>query len=416
MPTLNSPGDTRLETIVSAELHAVVQRVTTGRSLDDVLVAVLEAVESLLGAASSTIILTQYDGSPSRERFTTRQTGRPHWDARANTRRTASPGKFLRRARRSRSAMRASIPEPRPWSSPVDRAFVAVPIRYAENNVGVLYVNWWEPRQFGASEIALLETIATYGAIAIENARLRRQENLARREAEELQQRLQRFVATVAHDLEGPLTLVVAYSELLRRSTPPERLEVAARALPGMDRAARRIQRLVHDLHAVARIGASRLEVVPSRIDLCELLGAIVADLQGTTANHQLAVEGPTSLLGEWDSAQISEAFTNLVSNAIRYSVDGGPVRIVVDEAGDLVIVRVVDQGIGISADQIPRLFQPFSQLSPEPTTDGAGLGLYIAKAIIELHGGKIWAKSELEKGSTFTVALPRWQNLRRTH
>jgi signal transduction histidine kinase len=104
---------------------------------------------------------------------------------------------------------------------------------------------------------------------------------------------------------------------------------------------------------------------------------------------------------------------TNLVSNAIRYTVDGGTIRVMVAEAGELVIIRVIDPGIGIAPEHLPRLFQPFSQLSPEPTTKGAGLGLYIAKAIVELHGGQIWAKSVLGTGSTFSVALPRWQRYR---
>jgi two-component system sensor histidine kinase VicK len=142
-------------------------------------------------------------------------------------------------------------------------------------------------------------------------------------------------------------------------------------------------------------------------------LRTVIAQQQATTLNHQLVLDAPTSLIGEWDATRISEVLTNLVSNAIRYSVDGGKIRITVDEAGELVIVRVIDPGIGIAPDLLPRLFQPFSQLSSEPTTNGAGLGLYIAKAIVELHGGQIWAKSAEGKGSTFSVALPRWQRYR---
>jgi signal transduction histidine kinase len=394
--------------LVAAELHSVSQQISTGLALEDALAGVLRSAEKLLDAAWASIDLPDDDGAEPRRRFTTHETGEPHWDHQrgglldwlAESVIHTGEGLAIVDAL-SDSRTRDLPPSPR-------RAVVAVPMQHAEQTIGVLFASWREPRIVSSAELSLLEILATYGAIAVENARLHAREIAARRDAEDAHGQLQRFLASVAHDLEGPLTLVVAYGELLRLSKSGDAREIAQRALPGMERAARRIQRLVNDLLIVARIGARRFDVNPAPMDLIELLQDVVERQQGTTQEHEITLDAPADLAGEWDRERLADLFANLIANAINYSLDGGEIRVVVDEVGDGVIVKVVDRGVGIAPEQVPQLFQPFSRLDLEPTTKGAGLGLYIAKTIVELHGGRIWVKSEPGQGSTFAVALPR--------
>ncbi len=396
--------------VVAAELHSVVQGITAGLSLDDALARVLRAVEKLVGASSASILLVESDGSINPRRFTTSTTGEPHWDDHTRVRPDGITRTVLDTGQVIAIDDTLGDPRTRDVARPERPSIAALPMRYDERDVGVLYTNWREPYNIRADDLECLATLATYGAIAIENARLHAQERETRRDAEEAHQRLQRFLAMVAHDLEGPLTMVVAYGELLRSSNGDDAQEVAQRVIPGIERAARRIQRLVNDLLFVSQMGSQRLSIVPSTMDLVSVLHSVIGQQQTMTTSHRLVLDAPARLEGEWDREKISNVFINLLSNAVKFSPDGGDIRITVDFSSDSVTVKVVDSGLGIDPDQIPRLFQPFSRLDLEPTTKGAGLGLYIAKAIVELHGGRIWVKSEAGRGSVFSVVLPRWR------
>jgi signal transduction histidine kinase len=200
---------------------------------------------------------------------------------------------------------------------------------------------------------------------------------------------------------------MVAYTELLRQGTPEEQFEAAQQALPGLENAARRVQRLVNDLVDLARISAGRFEVQPAAVDLAAIIRQIAEQLQETTDQHRLIVDVPQTVPGEWDPARIRQVLTSLITNAIQYSPDGGEIRIAARLGEREVEISVADQGIGIAPEQMSRLFLPFSRLDPEPTTKDTGLGLYFAKAIVEAHGGRIWLQSRPGKGTTFFFALP---------
>jgi signal transduction histidine kinase len=402
--------DRSSEQRVAAELHRVVQSITAGLSLDETLAGVLRAVERLVGAYNASIFLVEPDGSLGRQRFTTSATGEPHWDDHSRVRPSGVTNLVLRSGELIAIEDTLADPRTRDVARP-DRPSIAVlPMCYEHRDVGVLYANWREPHLFQPEDLEYLRTLATYGAIAIENARLHEQERHIRREAQEANQRLQRILAVVAHDLEGPLTMVVAYSELLRSSTENDAPEVAERVIPGIERAARRIQGLVNDLLFVSQMGTQRLLIAPSAMDLMHVLHLIISQEQAIASSHRLVLDGPARLEGEWDHERLANVFTKLISNAVKFSPNGGDVVVTVEFSSDTVTVRVTDQGLGIEPEQMSLLFQPFAQLDLEPTTKGAGLGLYIAKSIVEQHGGRIWVQSEPGRGSCFTVALPRWR------
>jgi signal transduction histidine kinase len=167
------------------------------------------------------------------------------------------------------------------------------------------------------------------------------------------------------------------------------------------------MQRLVEDLFVAAQLGEGQFKLKPGPMDLAECIRQVVAEQQARTDRHRLVVDGPSSLPGRWDEGRIRQTLTNIISNAIKYSPDGGEVRVVYTRANGVARVAVSDQGPGISDEDLQRLFQPFARLDRAEPVMGTGLGLFISKGIVESHGGRIWVESEIGRGSTFVLTLP---------
>jgi signal transduction histidine kinase len=129
---------------------------------------------------------------------------------------------------------------------------------------------------------------------------------------------------------------------------------------------------------------------------------------QATTERHQLVLEAPEQLEGEWDPGRLGQVLDNLLGNAITYSPDGGMVRVAVRQEDGQAIISVSDQGLGLRQGDLGQLFQLFSRLETGREIRGTGLGLYISRGIVEAHGGSVRAESAGPgRGATFTVALP---------
>jgi signal transduction histidine kinase len=217
------------------------------------------------------------------------------------------------------------------------------------------------------------------------------------------------FVASVSHELRTPLTSIVGYVNILQ-----ERPDLPADVLAQLDVVARntdRLNRLVADLLHTAQVDDGPMHVVRSETDL----GAIVRDSvqaarpAAERAGVDIDVEAPASLIVMADPQRIAQVVDNLVSNAIKYTVAGGRVRVSVALEGNRVELSVADTGIGISAADRDRLFTRFfrTRQAEERSIQGVGLGLSITKTIVESHGGRIEVQSELGQGSEFRVRLP---------
>jgi signal transduction histidine kinase len=225
--------------------------------------------------------------------------------------------------------------------------------------------------------------------------------------AEAAQQRIQASMSIISHELRNPLTALRAYAQLLRRDSHQQssRLENRAQLI---EQATQRLHRLVDDLLDASRIGAGHFQISARPVDICALARDVVELQQATTDHHRLVLTAPQHLEGTWDPDRLSQFLANLISNAIKYSPDGGEVRVRIDETDGDVRVSVGDQGPGIAAEQAPLLFQPFSRLEGTQRVGGLGVGLAITKGIVEAHGGRIWVESQVGQGSTFVVVLPR--------
>ncbi len=142
-------------------------------------------------------------------------------------------------------------------------------------------------------------------------------------------------------------------------------------------------------------------------MDLAALARQTVEEQRYTATTHSLSLQAPPCLEGSWDSDRMSQLLTNLISNAVRYSPKDSDVRVAVRQLPDSAVISVCDHGIGIPPEQQDLLFRPFSRLDGAKARKGTGLGLYICKAIVEAHHGRIWVESEQGKGTSFHVSLP---------
>ena len=226
------------------------------------------------------------------------------------------------------------------------------------------------------------------------------------RQLEEEKEQRERFIAMVTHDLRNTITILRGYAQLLRPSTKLGE-EQRQQAIARVEEQSRLLERMVSDLGDVSRIATGRFEMRRVATDLAALAREVAAERQLTTGVHKLVVEAPDSLAGVWDRDRLRQVLGNLLDNAIRYSPAGGEIRLGVRRLADTAEVSVADQGPGMSREELERVFEPFVRGTQAQAREGLGLGLYIAKAIVEAHGGRIWAESEVGKGSKFTFTLP---------
>jgi signal transduction histidine kinase len=221
------------------------------------------------------------------------------------------------------------------------------------------------------------------------------------------------FLSIAGHELRTPITTLVLQIEglegVLREKAPAEVFDGVSRRLTITRRQVDRLVALIATLIDVSRINARRVEVSREPADLAEMLRSAVDRLcdQASRAGSSLRLEAGGPIRGDFDVSRVDQVVTNLLSNAIRYG-RGKP--IVVRASGDDGRARfsVEDAGIGIAAADQPRIFEQYERAAPMTNYAGLGLGLWISRHLVEAMGGTISLRSELGKGSVFTVELPR--------
>jgi PAS domain S-box-containing protein len=235
-------------------------------------------------------------------------------------------------------------------------------------------------------------------------------ERAANEHLRELDRLKDEFIALVSHELRTPLTSIRGYLEFLLEDA--ERLAPEhARFLGVVDRNAERLQHLVNDLLFVAQVDAGRLTIQQAEVDLAELAAEAVEAARVVASAKEIELdldaEPIESLVG--DRARLAQLLDNFISNAIKFTPEGGRVTVRAWAEGEHGLVSIADSGIGIPEDEQARLFERFYRASSatEQAIPGTGLGLAIAKAIVDAHGGTIRVESVVGRGTTFTVALP---------
>jgi signal transduction histidine kinase len=236
------------------------------------------------------------------------------------------------------------------------------------------------------------------------------QEQVARAQAERALRERDEFLALASHELKTPAATLSATAQLLRRqlgrkgSLEPEQVE---HALDRLQEQSRRLARLVDRLLDVSRINSARLTIQPEPTDLAKLVSSAVAARQLTTTRHTIVLKGPDQVRVDVDHDRITQVVTNLLDNAIKYSSDGGLIEVDLRPGMRQVDLVVRDHGVGIPADRRDKLFERFYRAHDGDHFSGMGLGLFISRHLVELHGGSITADSPPDGGARFTVCLP---------
>lgn len=237
-------------------------------------------------------------------------------------------------------------------------------------------------------------------------------EQVMRTQAEEAVRLRNELIATVVHDLKTPLTVIKGYARLLqsgRGGDPQVFLRTINQQVDAMQ------SMLDHLLDAAQLQMGPPLHLELAPVDLAELARRLVDQHQTTTERHELRLVAPPAgtVVGRWDAAKLEQIVGNLLTNAIKYSPQGGLVEVTVAREGEQARLAVRDQGVGIPAEALPRLFEPFyrtggaARTGDERGIQGRGLGLFSAQRLAQLHGGRIEVSSQPGQGSVFTLVLP---------
>jgi signal transduction histidine kinase len=229
--------------------------------------------------------------------------------------------------------------------------------------------------------------------------------------ASDADQRKNEFLATIAHELRTPLVPVMNSLEILKREDADRPMHDRARAM--IERQVKQMKRLVDDLLDISQIARNQIDFHRTRVDLGVLLEqAVEASRPGIEACGQTVTLSPAArpVWVDGDEARLTQVFSNLLTNACKYSDSGGHITVAVELSGSDVVVAVSDSGIGIHPGLLERIFERFVQVAPsgERARGGMGIGLSLARQMVELHGGTIAAHSQgTGQGSRFTVRLP---------
>lgn len=291
----------------------------------------------------------------------------------------------------------------------VTRSLLAIPMRVKDNVIGVLEVvnkhqlPWTdEDREYSA-------VLAAQAAVAIETTRLVAALQAANRELSELDKMKNDFIAIASHELRTPVAVMLGYASFLQDEAEGKLSEHVAKVVTS----GLQLRAIIEDLTNLRYLHQSAAELQCGMVSLVEIMEEAIQDVLKTAEakGHKLTVQYPDeNLMLNVDYIRVVMALTNLLNNAIRFTPDGGQIALRGEAHAGEAWVTVTDNGIGLADNQLERVFEKFYQVEDHMTRKhgGLGIGLSIVRALVEAHGGRVWATSAgLGQGAAFTVALP---------
>lgn len=302
------------------------------------------------------------------------------------------------------------------WHSQVDktiefdtRSILGVPLKVKDEIIGVLeLLNKVGDQGFSQDDIQIATTLAAQAAIAIENARLLDELQRAYDDLAELDQLKSDFVSVASHELRTPLAVILGYASFLRDEVSGE----AGEQLEIVLQSAMRLRSIIDDMVNLRHVDTGESQLEREVFSMTELISEVSNEFVQLARAKELVLridlpDNPLKI--DADRQKIYLVLANLLSNAIKFTPDRGRVQVSAERKGDELWIAVMDTGVGISERDHNRIFDRFFQVEPSLTRryEGMGLGLSIAKDMVELHNGRVWVESVAGKGSRFTVVLP---------
>jgi signal transduction histidine kinase len=295
------------------------------------------------------------------------------------------------------------------------RAILAVPLVREENVIGAIMVSRKAPGSFGEEIVELLKTFATQSAMAIQNARLFRELDVKSRELESASQHKSQFLANMSHELRTPLNAIIGVTEMLLEDAREFEREDEVEPLDRVLGAGQHLLALINDILDLSKIEAGKMELHPESFPIAPLVEDVVKTIRPLAAKNanEILASCPEDLGSIWaDQTRVRQALLNLLSNANKFT-ERGKVTIgaqrTQENGAAWITLAVADTGIGMTPEQMGRLFQEFMQAesSTSKKYGGTGLGLVISRRFCQMMGGDITVESAQGRGSTFTIRLP---------
>jgi signal transduction histidine kinase len=284
------------------------------------------------------------------------------------------------------------------------RALLAVPISRGAVRVGSLVIGFRTHQQVTPDGLSAAMVLSSQAAVAIENARLIDSLRRAERAKDE-------FLSVAAHELKTPVTSIRGFAQILSHKLAAGEQVDAARwqkSLATIDGQSLKLTRLVGQLLDVSRVETGQLALQPVPTDLAALIAEVAAATRLSRPQHTVIVNAPEAMMAFADPVRLEQVITNLVDNAAKYSPAGGKIAIDLQMTPDgLARIAVRDWGVGIAPTSRDRIFDRFYQAREADRTAGLGLGLYISREIVQMHGGTIVASFPSDGGTCMVITLP---------
>ena len=288
---------------------------------------------------------------------------------------------------------------------------VGLPLNSGEDILGNLYIMRVRGSGFSSNDREILRSFADQAAIAVHNAQIYARLEHERRRLTVADEMKSTFISAVSHELKTPVALIKGYANTMANPGAKWDESTMRESLKVIEEEADRLTDLIDNLLDASRAQSGAFKLSPVELDIDDLVVRVVKKFQLQTKGHTLIADISKDLpLVYADEARITQVLSNLISNAIKYSPNGGEIRVIGKTSDTEVIIAVADQGKGIAENDQPFVFDRFyrAQDSATQKQSGTGLGLYLAKVFIEAHRGRIWLESDGKSGSTFYFSLPR--------
>jgi signal transduction histidine kinase/CheY-like chemotaxis protein len=292
------------------------------------------------------------------------------------------------------------------------RSMVAVPLRREGEILGALVARRRTPGKLPPEELELLETLADQSSVAIVNARVYRQLEDKRRQLEVASGHKSEFLASMSHELRTPLNAVIGFSDVLLDRMAGELNERQDEYVREIRDSGRHLLELINDILDLSRVESGRMELDRHSVWLPGVLEQSLAMVRQRAVQHgiSLAVHvAPDVATVAADELKLKQVLLNLLTNAVKFTPDGGAVTVAAHADGAMAQISVRDTGVGIAEAEQEAIFETFQRggRAARSGAEGTGLGLTLSRRIVELHGGRLWVESRPGAGSTFSFTLP---------